>query len=288
MSQEIILPIEVKNSIESKFKDYEDIAKEWNSKAYEIEVTDESQIELMEQAKQGRLLLKYKRIEIEKTRVRLKEQSLLEGRFIDSLAKRLKDIIEPAEKHLNFQEKFAELKEQERKEKLKNDRLESLTPYIDFADLSAFDLRTMSDVAFNTILNGCRIAYEEDKKQKEENRKQEEIQLKKINLFGERKSKIAPYLFYQKKYDTILTIDTTESQFQKMLFSLSERKLQDDAEKKALAESNAELQKKVVKSELEILKQEHTNMKNTLEKTLNYILPDDLRKIIESTLKSLK
>ena len=71
------LPREVVLSIDAKFKEYEDIANEWNKKAYEIEVTDESQIELMQQAREGRLLLKAKRVEIEKTRKRLKEQSLL-------------------------------------------------------------------------------------------------------------------------------------------------------------------------------------------------------------------
>ena len=128
------LPREVVLSIDSKFKEYEDIANEWNKKAYEIEVTDESQVELMQQAKEGRLLLKAKRVEIEKTRKRLKEQSLLEGRFIDSLAKRLFMIIEPAEEHLGIQERYAETKEQLRKAKLKIDRLALLNPYLTVLD----------------------------------------------------------------------------------------------------------------------------------------------------------
>jgi hypothetical protein len=46
--------------------------------------------------------------------------------------------------------------------------------------------------------------------------------------------------------------------------------------------------KEQLKSELETLKQQHTDMKIALETALNFIIPDQLRKIIENTLKSLK
>jgi hypothetical protein len=39
---------------------------------------------------------------------------------------------------------------------------------------------------------------------------------------------------------------------------------------------------------LDVIKQEHTDMKIALETALNFIIPDQLRKIIENTLKSLK
>ena len=83
-----------------KFSEFTTIATEWNEKANAILVTDESQKDLMLQAREGRLLLKAKRIEIEKTRKSLKEQSLNEGRLIDSIAKSLTALVEPAEKHL--------------------------------------------------------------------------------------------------------------------------------------------------------------------------------------------
>ena len=52
----------------------------------------------------------------------------------------------------------------------------------------------------------------------------------------------------------------------------------------AIASSNV----KSYQSEIDILKAEHTNMKTTLETALNFIIPDQLRKNIEATLKSLK
>jgi hypothetical protein len=43
-----------------------------------------------------------------------------------------------------------------------------------------------------------------------------------------------------------------------------------------------------LKTDFEILKKQHTDMKITLETALNFIIPDQLRKIIEMMLKSLK
>ncbi len=309
------LPREVVLSINAKFKEYEDTANEWNKKAYEIEVTDESQVELMQQAREGRLLLKAKRVEIEKTRKRLKEQSLLEGRFIDSLAKRLFAIIEPAEEHLGIQERYAETKEQLRKAKLKIDRLALLNPYLSVLDLDAFDLSTMSEVAFTTIFNGAKVALEDYQKEQEKIRlEQEEIE-KRAKLYAERKMKVAPYSFFIVNEDDVIYSDTTEEQFQAIFQRLKDRKQESDNQKELLAKQNADLQKQVAKtekkvtvltkkslefeaiassnvksyqSEIDVLKAEHTNMKTTLETALNFIIPDQLRKNIEVTLKSLK
>ena len=309
------LPREVVLSIDSKFKEYEDIANEWNKKAYEIEVTDESQVELMQQAREGRLLLKAKRVEIEKTRKRLKEQSLLEGRFIDSLAKRLFAIIEPAEEHLQLQESFAEIKERLRKQKLKEERLQLLNSYLSVLDLDSFDLSTMSEVAFTTILNGAKVALEDYQKEQERIRFEEEEKQKRATLFSERKTKLAPYSFFIINEDDVIYLDTTEEEFQAIFERLKDRKQKDDEQKELLAKQNAELQKqkeksekKVAvlskkslefeaiaksnvesfKSELEVLKEEHSEMKVALETALNFIIPDQLRKLIEETLKSLK
>jgi|694.fasta_scaffold59520_6 hypothetical protein len=309
------LPREVVLSIDAKFKEYEDIANEWNKKAYDIVVSDESQVDLMQQAREGRLLLKAKRVEIEKTRKRLKEQSLLEGRFIDSLAKRLFAIIEPAEDHLEIQEKYAETKEQLRKAKLKADRLELLKPYLQVLDLDAFDLSTMSEVAFNTILNGGKMSLENYQKEQEKIRLEQEETEKRTKLYAERKMKVAPYSFFIVNEDDVIYSDTTDEQFQEIFNRLKDRKQQDDNQKELLAKQNAELQKQVAKtekkvtvltkkslefeaiassnvksyqSEIDILKAEHINMKSTLKTALNFIIPDQLRKNIEATLKSLK
>jgi hypothetical protein len=234
MNQEQItlsnLPEEVVLSVTSKFQEFQNIVTEWGEKAYSINVTDVNQVELMQQAKEGRSFLRAKRLEIEKTRVRLKEQSLNEGRFIDKIAKDLMTIIKPAEEHLELQEKFKEIQDELEKTKLKNDRLELLKPYIDFVDLNSFDLKTMSDVAFNTILLGSKSAYNQhledleklriEQERLDAEKKQQEIKSK---SFGERQIAISPYNYFLLKGEYI-NIDTTEEEFVTLFENLKERK----------------------------------------------------------------
>lgn len=93
----------------NEFSDYERIAREWEEKAKTIVVTDASQKDEMQLARTGRLLMREKRLAVEKRRKELKERSLKEGRAIDSIAKALKSLIEPIEEHFDRQEHFVEI-----------------------------------------------------------------------------------------------------------------------------------------------------------------------------------
>jgi len=95
------------------FKDYFDIADEWETKAKAIVVTDENQTPDMQMARVGRLFLRDKRIAIEKIRKDLKEQSLREGKAIDGIANILKSLIIPIEEYLEKQERFVEIRDAE-------------------------------------------------------------------------------------------------------------------------------------------------------------------------------
>lgn len=101
------------------FQNYFSIASEWEQKAKTIVITDESQKTEMKMAREARLFLREKRLDVEKARKQLKEQSLREGKAIDGIANVLKALIEPIEEYLERQEKFAEIKEAERMEVLK-------------------------------------------------------------------------------------------------------------------------------------------------------------------------
>ena len=96
-----------------QFQGFFKMAEEWEAKARMIAVTHESQKAEMKLARTGRLFLREKRIEIEKTRKQLKEDSLREGKAIDGIANVLKALIEPIEKYLDEQEHFVELREAE-------------------------------------------------------------------------------------------------------------------------------------------------------------------------------
>ncbi len=98
------------------FTDYFKIASDWETKARAIKVEDESQTAEMKMAREGRLFLRQKRIDIENARKQLKEQSLREGRAIDGIANVLKGLIVPIEEYLGEQEKFVENREKARLE----------------------------------------------------------------------------------------------------------------------------------------------------------------------------
>jgi hypothetical protein len=123
-----------------------------------IEVTDESQTDLMLQARSKRLALKKARTTVETNRKALKEDIVKQARAIDSIARFVKESIQPAEEYLEQQEKFAEIKRAERAAQLKAERVEKLMQYTD--DISVYNLSVMSNDQFNTLLNTLKAQHE--------------------------------------------------------------------------------------------------------------------------------
>jgi hypothetical protein len=101
------------------FSGYFALASDWEQKAKAIVITNENQKAEMKMAREGRLFLREKRIELENARKKLKEQSLREGKAIDGIANVLKALIVPIEEYLDKQEKFVEYKEAEKQAQLK-------------------------------------------------------------------------------------------------------------------------------------------------------------------------
>lgn len=108
ITQSALEPAEQKTLAE-KFKDYEAIAEDWERKARAIVVTDASQKAEMDMAAAGRKHMASLRIEVEKTRKALKEQSLRKGQAIDAIARWLTSLIKPTEDYLKEQERFVEI-----------------------------------------------------------------------------------------------------------------------------------------------------------------------------------
>jgi hypothetical protein len=324
--------------IKEKFEDFTQAIEQWSERANEIVVTDEAQKELMSEAREGRLLLKAKRIEVEKTRKSLKEQSLSEGRLIDSVAKYLTSLIEPAEKHLELQEKFIEIQEQNKRIQLKADRTELLQPYKDVIDPDSIQLDLITDEAFTTILNGAKFAQENKKAEEfriEEERKET---TRKQNLFQERSLQIAEYRqFYFTSKDLILNTETDSVDFDELMKNLVLRKNDYLIEQDRIAEENKKLKiqaekqkeeikelKTIVKSnpmptpvtptiikrevadkdvfgadsgeelmtikktDYEILKKKYGIAKTALESVLYFIVPQNLRDLVNKAMKEIK
>ena len=245
--------------IKEKFEYFTQTIEEWSEKANAIVVTEETQKELMAEAREGRLLLKSKRIEVEKTRKSLKEQSLSEGRLIDSVAKYLTGLIEPAEKHLELQEKFIEIQEQNKRIQLKADRTELLQPYKDVIDPNSIQLDLITEEAFTTILNGAKFAQDNKKAEAlrvEQERKETE---RKQKLYEERKLQIVEYKqFYETDINLFLTVDLGQDEFDYIINDLRLKKDKYLKSQAKLAKENEALKKQNEKKSQEIkqLKQE--------------------------------
>jgi hypothetical protein len=89
-------------------------AEKWVAQAKSIVVTDATDLRGMKLARETRLAIREIRCNGENARKKLKADIVLKGRAIDGIANVLKALCEPAEAHLEEQEKFAERAEAKR------------------------------------------------------------------------------------------------------------------------------------------------------------------------------
>ena len=149
---------EVANNLNRSFAPMFSGARDIIAKSKQIVVTDVGQKLETKLAREYRLALKTLRVEADKARKGLKEESLRRGKAIDGFYNILLDIIAPEETRLEEQEKFAERKEQERKAALKVEREKALQPY--GIDASFYALGEMTDEAWTQLLENTRTAHE--------------------------------------------------------------------------------------------------------------------------------
>ncbi len=165
------------NQLAVKFTGFMDKMAAIETEAKAIVVTDVSQKEEMQKARQLRLTLKDMRVESEKVRVALKEDSLKKGKVIDALAKIVKDTITPIEEYLDLQEKYAENLEKQRIEKQNADRFEKISKY---ADPSLYNYKEMSDRVVDELIAELKITHdrkvEEEKKAEAERIEKERLE----------------------------------------------------------------------------------------------------------------
>lgn len=144
-------------SLRAAFENYFRQADEWRAKALTIQITRPDQFREMKLARETRLALREIRINAEKTRKRLKEDSLRKGKAIDGIFNMLAFAVQPLEEHLLAQEKFIERMEDERKAKLKTDREAALAPF--GVDVNLYQLGEMDEATFANLLETNRLAY---------------------------------------------------------------------------------------------------------------------------------
>lgn len=210
------------------FSNYFEIASDWEKKAKALVITDISQKAEMKMAREGRLFLKDKRVQIAKVHKELKEASLREGQTLDAIKRILTNLIEPIEADLEEKEKFAERKEAERKAALKAERVELLKPYEEVITAAFIDLENMPEDSFKNILENAkitlkakrdeaaRIEAERIAKEKAEAEERERIRIENERLKKEaeakekireaRNNELRPYIIFIRDYNAMLSL----------------------------------------------------------------------------------
>jgi hypothetical protein len=135
---------QTKQTIIARFSQYMERIGEWEEKATALVVTDISQVDLIKQARETRLILKNIRVEADRVRKELKEDSLNYGRAVQGVYNAIEQRLSPIEEHLMKQEKFAEYAERDRMNALRAMRQDELKDFQEYVPLS-LDLATLSD-----------------------------------------------------------------------------------------------------------------------------------------------
>lgn len=120
-----------------------------------VVVTDATMVTEIKRARALRLDLKKVRVEAEKLKDKLRENSKREANAILGVWNLVKLHIEPVEQRLQEAEDFAVRAEAERKEKLKTERIALIKP---FSDPTFYQLGDMPQESFDKLLDGLKAA----------------------------------------------------------------------------------------------------------------------------------
>jgi hypothetical protein len=140
------------------FQEFFDEASVWETKVKALSIANKHENDIVAPAREARLALKDVRVRAEKTKKALKENILIEGRFIDAIYNTIVAVTQPLEKKLEEQEKWREIEEQKRLTDLKGKREAELAPY--GADTTYVRLEVMPEPEYQSFLQTSKLAHE--------------------------------------------------------------------------------------------------------------------------------
>lgn len=146
-------------TLQKSFLPFFEQAEKWNEKAKELIVTDVSQTREMKMAREARLALKEIRVNADKTRKALKEDSIRYGKAVQGVYNVIEYLIVPIEKHLEEQEKFPEIQEEKRVKALEEERQSKILPYAEFVPFAS-NLGKLTDEQFDKLFTGAKLQYD--------------------------------------------------------------------------------------------------------------------------------
>jgi hypothetical protein len=147
---------DIQNMLVERFTPFLDQAREWSERATALVVTDISQTREMKMAREARLALREIRINADKLRKQLKEDSLRYGRAVQGVYNVIEANIAPIEKHLEAQEKFREIYEMNQREALRLER-EALVQDVRGYMISNINLGEITEEDFQRLWTGAKL-----------------------------------------------------------------------------------------------------------------------------------
>jgi hypothetical protein len=213
-----------------------------------ISITDATDVSGMKHAREGRLLMRKVRIDMEKARKAFKDDFLRGGKAIDSIYHAVADPLEKEEARLEEQEKFAERAEAARKAVDKARRAAALRPYTEDVDL--FPLDEMSEPQYLALLQqyiNLKAANELAARQAEEARLAAETK----RLADEAAIREENFRLQKEAADRQLALD------QEMKMREAERKSAADEAKRQQEAADAALRVERQRAEVEAAKARH-------------------------------
>lgn len=140
------------------FQEFFDEASVWEQKVKALAIANKHENDIVAPAREARLALRDVRVRAEKTKKALKENILIEGRFIDAIYNTIVAVTQPLEKKLEEQEKWREIEEQKRLADLKGKREAELAQY--GADTTYARLEVMPEPEYQAFLQTSKLAHE--------------------------------------------------------------------------------------------------------------------------------
>ena len=247
--------VSLQNQVVQTLADFITKAKEWNTTIESLHITSADEIGKMKMAKEGRLTLKNMRLNGKKTvegiRKSIKDRmasDIIEDKLWMKSWQIVEDIYDNLESKLEEKENFAKKLEEERIKKLKEDRENQLTPYSAFVPFG-IDLAGMGEEDFQKVLSGAKLQHEA---KVEQDRKAEELKQKQ-KAFDDRRFVMA---MYQQFYDSsLLTVDTTQEEYDAMLTDAINKKSEYDKEQARIKKENERLKRESEEKQKELDRQ---------------------------------
>lgn len=242
-------------NIKDKFLPFFEQAEQWRKKAESLVVTSIDQKEEMQEARKARIALKDIRVNADKTRKALKEDSLRYGKAVQGVYNVIEYLVVPIEKYLEEQEKFAERAEAKRVSDLQELRHSEAQKYFEFVPAN-MNLGLLSEDEYSKLITGAKL-QQEAKEKAEKEAEAERLRLHIIEaLRQKRSSELMPYSFIIKA--SLIGIELGEIEedaYLKILNGAKADKIAHEKEQERIKSENEALRKKNEEAEAKIIKE---------------------------------